>query len=254
MSLKLELVNLKEPNSMLRKVYIARLIARCIAFVLVLLLLIFKPAEFEVLNGFNFFKRFSLLHLLWGVWVIDMLFQLIPAKSFISIGSQKHFKQFFRPLKEKINKKALKEYIVTTTKSAYLVFILWVVLVGGIGILTHLGILNNNISFMISTAFYVFDLICVVIWCPFRIMINTRCCTTCRIFNWDHMMMFTPMSFIPGFFSASLIGIAAVVFIVWELCVLLYPERFWENTNESLRCINCTDKLCNHTVRIKRYK
>jgi hypothetical protein len=115
------------------------------------------------------------------------------------------------------------------------------------------NILKEAEMFLISAAFYVFDLVCVVIWCPFRLLMKTRCCTTCRIFNWDHLMMFTPMLFIKGFFSISLIAVAASVFILWELSILLHPERFWERSNCSIRCSGCSDYLCptNYSKKIK---
>jgi len=93
------------------------------------------------------------------------------------------------------------------------------------------------------------DLICVLIWCPFRLIMKTRCCTTCRIFNWDHLMMFTPMLFVKSFFAASLLAMAIAVWAVWELCVAIYPERFWEGSNDALKCANCTDKLCTQYCR-----
>ncbi|MBQ8537093.1 MAG: hypothetical protein IJ461_06810, partial [Clostridia bacterium] len=65
---------------------------------------------------------------------------------------------------------------------------------------------------------------------------KNRCCTTCRIFNWDHLMMFSPLVFIHSFYAQSLFLLALAVFFVWEGCILLYPERFWEQTNEALRC------------------
>ncbi len=50
-------------------------------------------------------------------------------------------------------------------------------------------------------------------------MEGNKCCTTCRIFNWDHLMMFTPMLFVKGFSSYSLILVAISVFAAWEICV-----------------------------------
>ena len=97
---------------------------------------------------------------------------------------------------------------------------------------------------MISIFFYVCDLICVLVWCPFRLIMKNKCCTTCRIFNWDHLMMFSPLIFCGGFFSISLVVIAFLAFLIWELSIILYPERFSEMTNVALRCSNCTDKLC----------
>ena len=35
-----------------------------------------------------------------------------------------------------------------------------------------------------------------------------------------------------------------ILWLVWVLCVIIYPERFWENSNMALRCSECTDKLC----------
>jgi hypothetical protein len=57
-------------------------------------------------------------------------------------------------------------------------------------------------------------------------------------------MMFSPLLFIRGFYPISLFGLAAVVFIVWEIRFILHPERFYEETNAALNCHNCTDRLC----------
>jgi len=234
----------KTKASKVRKVYIARLVGRCFIFTLCILMYIWKRDELKILQGLNFFKELSVLHLLWGIWVIDMFCQLVPVKSHISLGSQKLFKERFRPITEKINYHALRNHVISTTKSAYKVFILWILLLAVIGILYYANQIDDSLLFMISAAFYVCDLICVLIWCPFRLIMKNRCCTTCRIFNWDHLMMFTPMIFVRGFYSFSLLLMAFAVWLVWELCVMMYPERFWEQTNEALKCSQCTDKLC----------
>ena len=234
----------KKSVSKVRKVYIGRLIGRCLIFVACLLLYFFKREELDVLHKWNFFKEFSLIHLLWLLWVLDMVQQLVPVKSHISIGSQKLFKEKFRPITDKINYQALRSHVIATTKGAYKVFIIWFIFIGVIGLLYHVHVFDDAILFLISAAFFVCDLICVLIWCPFRLIMKNRCCTTCRIFNWDHLMMFTPMMFVRGFYSMSLLGMSIVVWLVWELCVMMYPERFWEQTNAALRCSECTDKLC----------
>jgi len=230
--------------SNIRKTYFARLVGRCIVFVLCVLLWLLRPGEFEILCGMNFFQKFSPLHILWGLWMLDMIYQIVPIKQKIALGSQKLFRQRFKPIRDRISQAALRNYIVSTTKSAYKVMLLWIALGACIGLLYFTDLLSRKDLFMITVAFYVCDLICVLIWCPFRLMMKNKCCTTCRIFNWDHLMMFTPMLFVPSFYSWSLLLMSLVVWVVWELCVLLYPERFWEMTNEALRCSNCTDKLC----------
>ena len=237
-----------------RRQYFLRLIGRIIVLIACLLLAVWQPSCFEILDGMNFFNFFSILHLLWIIWVIDMIVQLLPIGKRVPLGSQKLFKNRFRPLREKINRQALRNYIRSTTASAYKVMILWIGLIAAIGILYYKGILNDTALFMISVIFYVCDLICVLIWCPFRLLMRTRCCTTCRIFNWDHLMMFTPMMFLGGFYPRSLLIMSVAVWVLWEMCILIFPERFWEQTNSALLCSNCTDKLCTQYCRKLRPK
>ncbi|MBR5223651.1 MAG: hypothetical protein IKV81_05775 [Clostridia bacterium] len=234
----------KPPVSPLRKKYIARLVARSVIFAVCVVLLFVAPNEFEVLQGLNFFKKFSLLHILWVIWLIDMILQFMPIKNEISLGSQKLFKQRFRPIREKINRTALKKHIETTTAAAGVVMLLWALLVATIGLLYFFDVISKEILLLCSVAFYVCDLICVLIWCPFRLILKNRCCTTCRIFNWDHFMMFSPLMFLVGFYGWSLFAISLVIMLVWELSIIIYPERFWEFSNDALKCSNCTDKLC----------
>ena len=176
--------------------------------------------------------------------MIDMILQIIPIKNKVALGSQKLFANRFRPIKEKINHKALKNYVISTTKSAYMVMLLWVLLVAVIGGLYFCHVINKQWLLMISVLFYVCDLICVLIWCPFRLIMKNKCCTTCRIFNWDHLMMFSPLLFAGGFYAMSLFFMSLLAWLIWELCILLYPERFCEMTNAALKCSECTDKLC----------
>lgn len=226
-----------------RKRYFARLIARVIIFI-GCLIMCFYPQNYNILEGMNFFKSFHVLHILWAIWIFDMILQIIPIKNKVALGSQKLFANRFRPILDKINYKVLKSYIKTITSSAYKVFIIWTIVIIGIGVLYYLCIINKIWLFMISVFFYVCDLICVLIWCPFRLIMKNKCCTTCRIFNWDHIMMFSPLIFVGGFFSISLVIFAVLAWLIWELCVLIYPERFSEMTNIALRCSECTDKLC----------
>lgn len=227
-----------------RKIYFARLVGRCIIFILCIWAWLVKPDIYFVLNGMNFFKILSPLHLLWAIWVMDMFLQIVPIKNKVPVGSQKLFANHFRPIRDKINHEALRSYIVATTKAAYKVFILWCLLIVGIGLLYYWGIIDKIALFMISVLFYVCDLICVLIWCPFRLIMKNRCCTTCRIFNWDHLMMFSPLIFTNGFFTSSLLIMSVIAWLVWELCVMMYPERFWDHSNAALQCAECTDKLC----------
>ena len=227
-----------------RKRYIFRLICRCVVLIGCFVLYALRPEEFAVLQGWRFFREFSWLHLLWLVWAVDTLQQIVPIKNKLPLGSMKLFESRFQPIRERINYEALRDYTIATTKAAYKVFLIWCAGLAVIGLLYYNGILGRAELFLISAAFYVCDLICVLIWCPFRLLMRTRCCTTCRIFNWDHLMMFTPMIFMGGFYAVSLLCLAFLAWLVWEVCIMMYPERFWDKSNAALKCSQCTDKLC----------
>ena len=239
----------KLKTSKTRAIYFLRLLARIIVLLIVVLLYIFDEQQFDIADGLNFFDEFSPLHLLWLTWMIDMLLQLMPVKAHISIGSQKIFEALFRPIKQKINYINLKKYIKDTTAAAYKVMIIWIAVTLLISILHLFGIIDTGMMIIISTFFYVCDLICVLIWCPFRLIMKNKCCTTCRIFNWDHLMMFLPIVSVNSIYSWSLVLFSFAIWLVWEICVFVYPERFWENSNMALKCSECTDKLCTQYCR-----
>ena len=227
-----------------RKRYIFKLIGRSIILVLCAVACFAAPQTFDILHGLNFFRGWSIFHLLWLVWVLDMVQQILPIRNKLPLGSMKLFANRFQPILDKINHQALRDYVISTTKAAYKVAVVWVALILAIGCLYFGGIIGKTGLFMCSVFFYVSDLICVLVWCPFRLMMGNRCCTTCRIFNWDHLMMFSPLIYMGGFFAVSLVTLSFVAWLIWELCVMMYPERFWDHSNAALKCSQCTDKLC----------
>ena len=224
----------------LRTVYWIRLLFRIAALLLVVLLYLFRPQSFGVLTRFSFFRRLSPLHLLWGIWVADMLLQLIPSHNLVSIGSQKPFAVHMVPSGAEVPTLAIRN----ANRRALWVGILWCGLTLLLGALHAMGILTAPHLLLITTLFYVFDLVCVLIWCPFQaLFLKNRCCTTCRIFNWDHLMMFSPLLWVPGFYTWTLVGMAIAIFLVWELQLARHPERFFPQSNAALRCDHCTDRL-----------
>ena len=230
--------------SPLRRTFMLRLTGRCAILALCAALLALAPEQFDALRGMNFFRQPSALHLLWLLWMFNMIAQLMPGRPCAPLGSQKLFARRFRPAGLHFDAQALRRHIVETTKSAHLVMLLWTALTLLIGALHCAGVLTDEAVLLIVVFFYVSDLICVLIWCPFRLLMKNRCCTTCRIYNWDHIIMFAPMVFVRGFYGLSLFAMSVVDWLVWELSVALHPERFWVQRNEALRCRSCTDKLC----------
>lgn len=115
-------------------------------------------------------------------------------------------------------------------------------------VLGWLGLLDERTLVLWATVYFVFDMVCVVLWCPLQLLLmRNRCCTTCQIFNWDAIMYTTPLLVLVAQgspFALVLVGCALVVLVRWELAFFRHPERFDERTNASLRCVNCTDRLC----------
>ena len=248
------LISIFSNMSDMRRRYALRLVGRIAVLIIAILFCIFDPAQFEVIRGMNFFRSFSWLHLLWCIWVIDMAVQLMPVKANISLGSQKLWHMRFKPIREAFSIEKVKKHVLETTRAALWVVVLWCALIAVIGVLAWQGIMTDIALFVTSIVFYVCDLICVLIWCPFRLIMKNRCCTTCRIFNWDHLMMFSPLLFMPSVYCWSLLGLSIVAVLVWEIFVFLHPERFWEGANEALTCASCTDKLCTQYCRKLRPK
>lgn len=111
-------------------------------------------------------------------------------------------------------------------------------------LLLHMGWLNQQTALLWCLFCFVFDMVCVVLWCPLQlILMRNRCCTTCQIFNWDAIMVATPLLFVGGWFGWLLIALASAVLVRWELAALRHPERFDERTNARLSCAQCDDKL-----------
>lgn len=212
------------------------------------------PEELTVLEGMNFFQHCSVLHLLWLMWAWYMLEKLLPLRSQKPIGCRKHRKEEFQPTKEyqawvAAGKprdetsifwqrfcKERREY----GRGAWLVLGSWLLAAVGIGLLRRCGFLGSRELLVASALIYVGDLVCLLIWCPFRdILMKNRCCTKCRVYNWDTLMLLVPILFIPGFFSYSLLFGALLVVGEWEVSHLRHPERFYSVSNAALQCRSC---------------
>ena len=230
--------------SKIRRSYVLRLVFRCLILASVIALYFIYPGYFGVLEGMNFFTTLSPLHLLWALWMIDMVQQLFPMKTKMALGSQKMFAFRFRSAKKDISHDDLKTHIKTLNAGAVKVLIVWSAFIAVLAALYFTGVFDRKIMFLFSVAFY---------FCPFQTWImKNRCCTTCRIFNWDHMMMFSPIVFIGGFFAISLSVMGFICLLVWELNILRHPQRFSDKTNAALKCSECTDKLCTQYCQRKR--
>lgn len=158
-------------------------------------------------------------------------------------GSKKPFAYFYKPSKTVALKK---ESIQKDQRNAVIIFILY------FSSLTLIGwLMTNYVSQPFIYIFLLFlllnlgDYVCVLIWCPFRtIFLKNKCCTTCRITNWDRLMKFWILLFIPHLVSYILFCIGFFIFVHWEISIYKHPERFYAASNEMLRCYHCANMKC----------
>lgn len=173
----------------------------------------------------------------WGLFMLEMILKLFPLK-YESMGSQKQFKVNFEPVRDKVHAK------IENQKRALLIAVLWILLNAVIAHFHFKHVIDTGIMVLLSLFYSVCDMICVMFFCPFQHIMGNRCCTTCRIHNWDYVMMFTPLVFIDNMFALSLFVFGLVIFVRWEYTVWKYPERFCEKTNINLACAKCKDIRC----------
>ncbi len=184
--------------------------------------------------------------LTWLVFIAEMVFRFFPA-SIESMGCQKQFAQNYIPVEggkppEKRNRSALS------------VAAAWIGLNSVICVLHFTAVLDEMMMIIIALAYSVCDMVCILFFCPFQTwFMKNKCCGSCRIYNWDYAMMFTPLVVIKSSYTWTLCLMALALLIRWEVTFHRHPERFYESTNQSLKCANCQEKLCQHKKQLRKF-
>lgn len=179
--------------------------------------------------------------LLWAGVFLDILKKFFPSGR-LSLGAQKLFAGRYRAAD--CSAQRLKDSKRRADGYALFVAAVWIGFNLIFFVLYRQGIIGVPELMLLTLFYFLSDMICVLYFCPFRLMMHTRCCTTCRIFNWDSMMMCTPLLFIGGLYGWSLALPALAVLVQWELTYHRHPERFFSCSNENLRCGRCDGRLC----------
>lgn len=181
------------------------------------------------------------------IYVIEMILRLFPS-SLESPGSQKVFRSKYIPT-------GSTDILIHDNHATMIVMLIWIVFNGIIGGLFMLNIIDEGILWLVCLFYGICDMICILFFCPFETwFLKNKCCTLCRIYNWDFAMMFTPLFFIPSLYTWSILILALVVMIKWELTVWKYPEQFSANTNAAIQCQNCNEKLCAHKKQLTKLR
>ncbi|MBR2854015.1 MAG: hypothetical protein IKE81_06820 [Clostridia bacterium] len=186
----------------------------------------------------------AILYITWAVFTVEMIFRFFPSR-FESPGCQKQFARNYI-------KTGSTEIVIPDNNATFLVALTWIIFNGIFGALRMADILDDGIMILLCSAYSICDLICILFFCPFQTwFMKNKCCSVCRIYNWDYAMMFTPLFFVRRDYSWSLLALSIALLVRWEITIFRHPERFSEKTNDYLQCRNCTEKLCVHKKQLK---
>ena len=222
-----------------------KLVFRSVLFLCALVVYIVRRARGDERFFENTEYRSVILAVIGAVFLWEMVLRFFPS-SMESMGCQKQFAKNYVP--------AAGLAPPSTWRSTLAVLLSWLLLNGAIGAVYFLGWIDAGILLLISLFYSICDMICILFFCPFQTwFMKNKCCGSCRIYNWDYAMMFTPLVFIPHLYTWSLLGVALLLAAAWEIAAWRHPERFHEQTNECLSCKNCKEKLCHHKSQLRHF-
>jgi hypothetical protein len=202
----------------------------------------------KISHNITMYSPFKYSHIymkiIFAVFVVEMILRFFPSK-LESPGCQKQFKRNYI-------KSGKTEIDIQDNNAVMLVALVWIAFNFIFGALYMLRILDDGIMLLLACAYSVCDMICILFFCPFQTwFMKNKCCSACRIYNWDYAMMFTPLIFIKNVYAWTLLGMSIILLARWEITFYIHPERFAESTNDYLKCANCTEKLCTHKKQLQ---
>ncbi len=180
-----------------------------------------------------------ILYIFGIVFIIEMCMRFFPSK-YESPGCQKLFaRNYIKSYSTDIS--------IQDNHSTVLVAMVWIAFNLVFGALHMAGVLDDGFMILLCSFYSVCDIICILFFCPFQSwFMKNKCCCTCRIYNWDFAMMFTPLFFVRNPYTLILLIMSIALLVRWEVTFYLHPERFSVKTNDYLQCSNCREKLCSH--------
>lgn len=224
-----------------------KLIYRTLLFLLAFIMYLTCGSENKNELHLSFKTEYWPLLVIWVVYTAEMACRFFPSR-LESMGSQKQFRSNYAPTGEETPQ-------LLSWRRTLTVVLAWAFLNGVIGALYFADLIGRSVLILISLFYGVCDMICILFFCPFRTwFMKNRCCTVCRIYNWDFAMMFTPLLFIPSVYTWSLLTMSLLLLLRWEITYRRHPERFSDRTNACLRCENCREKLCRHQKQLRRLR
>ena len=225
------------------KRYLVKFILRLLIFVFILGFYIADRELLRELVLMPIWREITPLHVLWMIFMVIMLMHIFPNRS-RSMALRKAEKENFRE-HTSYSELELLRFVQQQNVRAWKVMLVWLSFNAVFGVLYLFRVVDEALLLVLTVFYFLSDYICILFFCPFQtVLMKNRCCINCRIYDWGHFMMFTPMLFIQNFYSWSLFFTSLIVLIRWEISYARHPERFWYGSNETLQCQNCKDKTC----------
>ena len=201
----------------------------------------------KTLLDLTFLPKWKGMYVMCGILLFSLVIRFFPLKIF-PIGMRKHLKSTFEPTRDyaenpHLTKEDHRE--LERQKSQFIRGLLLYCVVTAVWfVLYFMKIFTTSEMFLVVMAYFVGDMICVNIFCPYKFVMKNRCCSVCRIYNWDAIFLVFPLVVVPGILPWVLVAVAIAYTVIWEVNYHLHPERFLERTNAALRCANCPKDLC----------
>ena len=225
------------------KSYMAKLTFRTTIFIVVLLIYFFNK-DYLQFNIEGSKKGFLIILVFCIIMFVEMLIQINP-KSNITKGCLKQFKSHYKPFNKKVDQKEIDNFVKDSDIAAVKIVVVWTLFNLIFGYLYKKEIIRDAEMIVLTSFYYLADLLCVMFFCPFqKYIMKNRCCITCRIFAWGLPMMTFPLVFIESYLAVSVFLVALAIAFRWEYVYHKYPERFFEKTNVNLQCANCGERMC----------
>ena len=235
------------------KAYLIKLSVRIAIFLAVFIFYLYDKEMLLSIILQPIYAGINAMHILWFVFMVMMIKHLFPKEPFTMALLKREEKQYVAV--DNYSKLEVLEFVQDQNKKAWTVMLVWIIGNGIVGLVYAFDIIGQADLFMLTVFYFLCDYICILFYCPFQSHImKNKCCVNCRIYDWGHFMMFTPMIMIKSFYTWSLFFMACIVLIHWELTYAKHPERFYYGSNKCLQCKNCKDKTCQIKNKITRRK
>ena len=230
-------------STKMTRIYLIKLLLRIAVFITVFVVYLVDKEQMISLMTMSVWKGISPLHVLWLMFMVMMISHIFPVER-VTMALKKAEPEPYQE-EEGYSELELHRFIQDQNARAWNVMLVWLIFNAFFGALYLFEVINEADLLMLTVFYFLCDYICILFYCPFQhLLMKNKCCVNCRIYDWGHFMMFTPMLFIQNFFSWSLFFTSCVVLIHWEVIYARHPERFWSGSNKTLQCTNCKDKTC----------